>query len=115
MKIGELARVSKISPRMLRYYEQEKLLTPIRTESGYREYHQSDIDQVKLIHRLNSAGLTLKTIRQILPCWHADKRNFVLCETYKQNMKETLGKIEQQISMLEQTRQRLVKLLSLSN
>ncbi|WP_244893587.1 MerR family DNA-binding transcriptional regulator [Gilliamella apicola] len=36
MKIGELSKLSQISVRMLRYYEEEGLLSPKRTVSGYR-------------------------------------------------------------------------------
>lgn len=38
MRIGELARRTGVSERMLRYYEQEGLLRPARTTSGYRDY-----------------------------------------------------------------------------
>lgn len=69
MKIGELSKLSQISIRMLRYYEEAGLLSPKRTVSGYRQFEIDDIERVKLIYKLNSAGLTLKVIRKILPCW----------------------------------------------
>lgn len=112
MKISELAKQSGISPRMLRYYEQEQLLAPARSLNGYREYQQSDIERVKIITQLNNAGLTLKLIKQILPCWQFENKRFQACEIYKHNLNQTLHKIEQQIKLLKQTRIRLIHLIS---
>ena len=55
MKIGELSKISQISIRMLRYYEEEGLLFPKRSLSGYRQFEIEDIDRVKLIRELNNA------------------------------------------------------------
>ncbi|QKZ03943.1 MerR family transcriptional regulator [Pseudomonas eucalypticola] len=67
MLISELARQSGISPRMLRYYEDQGLLRPVRRASGYREYRR--VDQVRLTHivTLQATGMTLEVIRRILP------------------------------------------------
>lgn len=112
MKISELAQDSGISARMLRYFEQEQLLFPARTQSGYRDYQQTDVERVKLICLLNNAGLTLKTIRQILPCWLMENKQFEPCEIYKQNMNQTLQNLDLQIDLLQQTRTRLLHLFS---
>lgn len=89
---------------MLRYYEQEQLLDPARSLNGYRVYQQSDIERVKVIDQLNNAGLTLKLIKQILPCWYFENKKIQACEIYKHNLNQTLYKIEQQIKWLKQTR-----------
>ena len=47
MKIGELSKLSQISIRMLRYYEEAGLLSPKRTVSGYRQF---EIEDLSLIH-----------------------------------------------------------------
>lgn len=67
MLISELARQSGISPRMLRYYEDQGLLRPVRRASGYREYRR--VDQLRLMHivTLQATGMTLEVIRRILP------------------------------------------------
>lgn len=67
MLISELARQSGISPRMLRYYEDQGLLQPVRRASGYREYRR--VDQLRLTHivTLQATGMTLEVIRLILP------------------------------------------------
>jgi DNA-binding transcriptional MerR regulator len=47
---------------MLRYYEGEGLLAPLRTDSGYRDYGPAEEETVQRIKLLGSAGMTLETI-----------------------------------------------------
>lgn len=68
MKIGELARRTNVSARLLRYYEEQDLLTPERAENGYREYGEHLVDRVVQIRGLLDAGIPTKIIKQILPC-----------------------------------------------
>jgi DNA-binding transcriptional MerR regulator len=68
MKIGELSRRTNVSTRLLRYYEEQELLTPARAANGYREYAESLVDRVTQIRGLLDAGLPIKIIQQILPC-----------------------------------------------
>ena len=49
MQIGELSARTGASVRMLRYYEEQGLLEPRRTGSGYRDYAESDVDRVARI------------------------------------------------------------------
>lgn len=111
MKIGELSKLSQISVRMLRYYEEEELLSPKRTVSGYRQFEIEDIERVKLIHKLNNAGLTLKVIRRILPCWQHQNKKFSPCKEFKMGLNETLLKLDEQIQLLQQSRSHLITLL----
>ncbi|MFJ9695897.1 MerR family transcriptional regulator [Kitasatospora sp. NPDC101183] len=67
MRIGELARRTGTTPRALRYYEEQGLLTPERRPSGYREYAERDVDAVHGIRTLLAAGLNSATIAEILP------------------------------------------------
>lgn len=68
MRIGELSKRTSVPSRLLRYYEEQGLLTPCRAANGYREYSDSLIDRVVQIRGLLDAGLPVKIIRQILPC-----------------------------------------------
>lgn len=77
IRIGELARRTGVSERLLRYYEEQGLLRPARTPSGYREYAEADTDAVRKIRTLLSAGLGTALIAQILPCMHDDGRGLL--------------------------------------
>ncbi len=57
-----------MSPRLLRYYEEQGLLSPRREENGYRDYDESQVARVEQIRSLLGAGLTTEIIREVLPC-----------------------------------------------
>ncbi|MEV6307636.1 MerR family transcriptional regulator [Streptomyces sp. NPDC051840] len=67
MLIGEVARRSGVSARMLRHYESLGLVTPAdRTGGGYREYSGEDIRRIFHIESLRSLGLSLREVGRAL-------------------------------------------------
>ncbi|MGC4944228.1 MerR family transcriptional regulator [Kribbella sp. DT2] len=68
MRIGELATRAGVSVRALRYYEEHDLLDATRSPSGQRLYPESAVDRVQLIQELYAAGLSSKSIVDLLPC-----------------------------------------------
>lgn len=68
MRIGDVADRAGVSPRALRYYEEQGLLTPERTASGQRVYLESAVERVQLIQQFFTAGLSSRTVLQLLPC-----------------------------------------------
>ncbi|WP_182899655.1 MerR family transcriptional regulator [Microbispora sp. H10830] len=68
MRVGELAARTGVSVRALRYYEEQNLLSAERSPSGQRHYPESAVDRVRLIQELYAAGLSSKTIVELLPC-----------------------------------------------
>ncbi len=63
MLIGQLARASGVSVRMLRHYDRVGLLHPgRRTSAGYREYTEADITRLMHIEALRSLGLGLAEV-----------------------------------------------------
>ncbi|WP_405875988.1 MULTISPECIES: MerR family transcriptional regulator [unclassified Streptomyces] len=67
MRIGELSRRTGVPTRLLRYYEEQDLLGPDRSENGYRDYGESAVRDVQQIRGLLDSGLTTEMIRVILP------------------------------------------------
>lgn len=68
MRIGELAARTNVPTRLLRYYEEQGLLSPARAANGYRDYGEQLVDRVVQIRGLLDAGVPTRIIRQILPC-----------------------------------------------
>lgn len=67
MTIGELARLAGVTTKTVRFYSNEGLLpTSGRSEAGYRQYKDEDLERLALIRALREAGLDLATIRSIL-------------------------------------------------
>ncbi|WP_250000740.1 MerR family transcriptional regulator [Actinoplanes sp. M2I2] len=67
MRIGELAERAGVSVRALRYYEEQGLLVAERSPRGTRHYTEPAVDRVQLIQNLYAAGLTSRTIADLLP------------------------------------------------
>lgn len=68
MRIGELASQAGVSVRSLRYYEEQGLLTSARSPSGQRHYTDAEVERVVLIQRMYAAGLSSRTIVEVMPC-----------------------------------------------
>ncbi|MFB7275026.1 MerR family transcriptional regulator [Streptomyces sp. NPDC056244] len=68
MRIGELASRAGVSVRSVRYYEEQGLLTSTRSPSGQRHYTDYEVERVAFIQRLFAAGLSSRTITELLPC-----------------------------------------------
>jgi DNA-binding transcriptional MerR regulator len=110
MRIGELAAKSGVSVRSLRYYEEQDLLYSTRSESGQRLYSVLAVERVILIQHLYSAGLSSRTMRELLPCLEAP------VEKYKpallNRLTEEHNRMNTQIAELMQTRDRLKMVIS---
>ncbi len=68
MRIGELARRAGVSTRAVRYYEEQKLLSPDRSPSGQRLYPEAAVGRIRVIRGLLAAGLSSRTIAELAPC-----------------------------------------------
>ena len=66
--IGDFSQISRVSRRMLYYYEEVGLLLPAHIDeaTGYRYYSASQIPRLNQILALKKLGLTLEQIRRLL-------------------------------------------------
>jgi DNA-binding transcriptional MerR regulator len=105
MKIGELAERTGVSVRMLRYYEQEGLLQPLRRSSGYRDFGEAEERTVRRIRKLSEAGLKLASIRLLLPCVRTDKPAFQPCPAVLATLRSEIAALDEKIECLQTSRQ----------
>jgi DNA-binding transcriptional MerR regulator len=68
MRIGELSKRTGVSPRSLRYYEEQGLLSSARSDAGQRHYSDAEVQRVLLIQQLFAAGMSSRVIASVLPC-----------------------------------------------
>ena len=71
LKIGDFSKLSRVSIRMLRHYDEIGLLKPvwIDPESGYRYYSAQQLPTAGRINALKDMGFGLAAIGEILPCY----------------------------------------------
>ena len=63
MNIGEASKASRVSAKMIRYYEQIGLIPPAeRTDSGYRAYTPTDVHRLHFIRRARDLGFSVAEI-----------------------------------------------------
>ncbi|MET9077038.1 MerR family transcriptional regulator, partial [Streptomyces sp. NPDC004232] len=65
MRIGELSKRTGVSPRSLRYYEEQGLLTSSRSDAGQRHYSDAAVQRVSLIRQLFDAGMSSRVIATV--------------------------------------------------
>ena len=115
MKIGELSRRTETSVRMLRYYEAEGLLAPVRMDNGYRDYGPMEEEIVRRIQLLGSAGLTLPTIGRFLSCVRSEGPICKPCADLRRTLASQMELIESRIDNLTKTRSILASFVAATN
>ena len=70
MNIGQAARASGVSAKMIRYYEQIGLVRPAeRTDSNYRSFDARNVNELRFIKRARSLGFSVEEITNLLSLW----------------------------------------------
>lgn len=66
MRVGQLAAATGVAARMLRYYEEQGLLTSHREPNGYRTYDDAAVERVRTVRSLIASGLPTRLVRIVL-------------------------------------------------
>jgi DNA-binding transcriptional MerR regulator len=116
VRIGELSARTGATLRMLRYYEEHGLLTPQRTEAGYREYAESDVLRVDRIRCMLSAALPTSVIQQALR-FLVDERPQIPDTEVERNrlaavLQTELDTLTERIAILNRSREQLATFLA---
>lgn len=75
MNIGDASKASKVSAKMIRYYEQIGLIPAAdRTGSGYRAYSEADVHRLHFIRRARDLGFSVAEIADLLGLWNDKSR-----------------------------------------
>ncbi|WP_114558423.1 MerR family transcriptional regulator [Desertihabitans aurantiacus] len=100
MRIGELSKRTGVATRMLRYYEEQGLISPRRSHNGYRDYDDYLVDRVQKIRGLIDSGIPTRIIGNILPC--LGKPQVIVVEDADPELREILA--EERDRMTEKIR-----------
>jgi DNA-binding transcriptional MerR regulator len=111
LKIGEIATLSGLPIKTIRYYEEIGLLTPTvqRSESGYRLFSDAVLNRLHFIKRSQALGLSLHEVQDILS---VHDQGHLPCGDVKQRLQRKIQDINRQITVLETLRSELQGLVS---
>lgn len=75
MNIGEAARQSGVSAKMVRHYESLGLLPQVhRSDSGYRQYSDAEVHTLRFIKRARDLGFSMAEIAELVSLWQNRRR-----------------------------------------
>ena len=110
MRIGELAKQGKVTPRTVRYYESLGLIPPGEREgSGQHRYSEQTVARLEKIDQLKALGLSLEEIGKVIPLYFDEvtsrKAKIKVLELLRGHLAET----EAQFASLASYRNELLK------
>lgn len=99
MNIGEAAKASGVSAKMIRHYEEQGIIPKAsRSLSGYRTYSDKDVHVLRFVKRARGLGFGMKEIKTLLGLWKNKSRP---SSDVKRMTLKHIQELEQKISELE--------------
>lgn len=106
MNIGQVSDASGITSKMIRYYESKGLISAAsRTDAGYRQYTESDIQTLRFVKRSRDLGFSLERIKTLLSLWQDRSRQSA---DVKELAQRYIAELDQDIEKLQTIRDQLL-------
>jgi MerR family copper efflux transcriptional regulator len=106
--IGQAARQSGVSAKMVRHYESLGLLPAVhRTDAGYRQYGDKQIHTLRFIRRARALGFSMLEIAELLKLWQNQQR---ASADVKRIAQAHVADLERRIAEMQAMRQTLAQL-----
>ena len=107
--IGQAAKASGISAKMIRHYEEVGLMPAAsRTLSGYRTYNHQDVHLLRFIRHSRDLGFSIKQIADLLSLWRDKNRASSKVKSLAAEHIEMLNKKIEELSAMKSELSRLV-------
>ena len=103
LKIGDFSKLSRISIRMLRHYDEVGLLVPENVDkfTGYRYYNESQLLLANRISSLKDMGFSLSLILEILKTYDDNSTLYKFLMLKKAEMEEETDRLSKQLLLPE--------------
>ena len=102
MQIGEAARVTGVSAKMIRHYELIGLVPAAdRRSSNYRDYGHSEVHRLAFVRRARDLGFSMDEIRDLLRLWDDKERSSA---DVKAMAEGPLADLDRKIGLLQEMR-----------
>ncbi|WP_371134248.1 Cu(I)-responsive transcriptional regulator [Polaromonas sp.] len=109
MNIGEAARQSGVSAKMLRHYESLGLLPQVqRSDSGYRQYSDAEVHTLRFIKRARELGFSMAEIAELVSLWQNRRRASASVRRIAQKHADELAQRIADMQAMQQTLAHLV-------
>ena len=106
--IGQAAKQSGVSAKMVRHYESLGLLPAVhRTDAGYRQYGDRQIHTLRFIRRARALGFSMLEIAELLKLWQNQQR---ASADVKRIAQVHVADLERRIADMQAMRQTLAQL-----
>ena len=109
MNIGEVAQLSGIPPKTIRYYEEIGLVRPQRSGNGYRAFRENDLHKLSFLGRARALGFSIEACRMLLSLYEDETRESSVVKAIAQ---EHLLAIDDKIAQLQSMRGTLTHLVA---
>ena len=105
MNIGEAAKTSGLSAKLIRHYESIGVVPKVsRTGAGYRSYSDVDIHVLSFVKRARSLGFSMKEIKKLVGLWRnkarASRDVKQLALTHVEGMEAKIHELKQMVKTL---------------
>jgi len=109
VNIGDAARLSGVSAKMVRHYESLGLLPRVgRTDSGYRQYAETDVHTLRFIKRARDLGFSMDEIAELVGLWQNRRRASANVRRVAQKHAEDLAHRIAAMQEMQRTLQHLI-------
>ncbi|PCH70978.1 MAG: Cu(I)-responsive transcriptional regulator [Rhodobacteraceae bacterium] len=108
MNIGDVSRLSGLPAKTIRYYEDIGLVSPLRSDNGYRSFRKSDLHKLAFLGRARSLGFSIDDCRNLMALYDDKTRASADVKTIAQ---EHLKRIEQKLRELSEMQGTLTHLI----
>jgi Cu(I)-responsive transcriptional regulator len=109
MNIGDVARLSGLPAKSIRYYEDIGLVRPMRGENGYRAFRESDLHKLTFLGRARALGFTIEDCRALMALYEDNSRESA---QVKRIAEDHLARIDDKIAQLQAMRATLSHLVN---